>query len=176
MVYEAKKNMTRGESAPVTAAVTLDQKTPAVQILHRSATADEENFLVSCTVQARLTASTYEFEIDPADGVDRSFLITDTAQWSWFVTPKTGGNHTLVLQLHPIVEIRAEAANRESATAESDSNSKEYETNVHVTVPWRERIQETMSSLAATFHVAEGLIEAITSTAVALLGLLAAIG
>ncbi|HEX6499841.1 MAG TPA: hypothetical protein VF054_12525 [Micromonosporaceae bacterium] len=176
VVYEPTKTMTRGESAAVAAAVTLNDIAPPEQVLHRANAISEPGFLVSCHVQARLRASSYEFDVDQPDWVDRSLLTADTARWSWYVTPKIGGEHTLVLQLRPVVKIRPERSGNESTAADLDASIAEYETSVRVTVPWTERPQETMSRLAATFKVAEGLVKAVTGLVVALGALLAALG
>lgn len=176
VVYEASKTMTRGEAAAVAAAVTLDDSAPPEQVLHRANATAEPGFLVSCHVQARLRASSYEFDVDQSDWVDRSLLTADTAHWSWYVTPKIGGAHTLVLQLRPVVKVRPEGSGSESTAADLDASIAEYETSVDVNVPWTERPQETMSRLAATFQVAEGLVKAVTGLVVALGALLTALG
>ena len=57
-----------------------------------------------------------------------------------------------------------------------DSNVQEYETSVHVNVPWSEKPAETMSQVAATLKVAEGLVQAMTLFVAAVVALLAALG
>ena len=175
MLYEARKKMTRGDTDTVTAAVTLDQSVPRVKVLHRrdDVTAEEPGLVVSCRIQARLHASHYQFEVGDESWVARSLLTTDTARWSWYVTPKIGGTHTLVLDVRPILTLNNTETEQVSAEA---SNVQEYETSVHVRVPWTERPQETMSRLAATFKVAEGMVRAITLLIVALVALGAALG
>jgi hypothetical protein len=175
VLYEARKEMTRGDADTVTAAVTLDQSVPRDKVLHRrdDATAEEPGLVVSCRIQARLNASHYQFEVSDKGWVARSLLTADTAHWSWYVTPKIGGTHTLVLDVRPILTLNNTETERVSAEA---SNVQEYETSVHVRVPWTERPQETMSRLAATFKVAEGLVKAITLLIVALVALGAALG
>ena len=169
--------MTRGDSATVTAAVTLDQTVPRDKVLHRPATdvGEEPGILVSCRIQARLSVSQYQFEVNEADWVVRSLLTSNTARWSWYVTPKVGGTHTLVLELRPILTLRETESTTENVSPEA-SNVQQYETTVHVQVPWNERPQEMMSRLAATFKVAEGLVRAMTLLVLALVALGAALG
>jgi len=175
VVYQAETTMTRGDPSLVAAAVTLDQTTPPDQLLRRSGATGESGFLVSCHVQARLGASQYSFELDQTDWVDRSLLTANTARWSWYVRPKIGGTQTLVLQVRPVVKIRAGNADTTTA-AEGNASIAEFETKVHVTVPWTERPQETMTRLAATFNVAEGLVKAMTGLLTAVLALFGALG
>lgn len=167
VVFEARKKMTRGETTTVVAAVTLEQSLPPARVLRRKEAAEEAGVVVSCRVQARLGASHYDFEIETEDWVERSLLTTDTARWSWHVTPKLGGEQTLVLQVRPIVEFRR-AQGRSILASASRSSVQEYETSVDVSVPWSERPQETMTRLAATFNVAEDLVKALTGLLVAI--------
>lgn len=176
VIFEPGRNMTRGDTDTVVAAVTLNRSTPADQILGRGGAAEEGGVLVSCQVQARLMHSPHEFEIDPEDWVERSTLEhADTAEWSWFVTPKVGGTNLLVLQVRPIVTTRSRGTTQQSILV-SETAVEQYETRVHVDVPWTERPQETMSRLAATFNVAEGLVRALTLFVVAVLSLAAVLG
>jgi hypothetical protein len=175
VLYEARKEMTRGDSASITAAVTLDKSIPRQEVLHRrdDLTAEEPGLVVSCRIDARLRASHYQFEVSGRGWVARSLLTTNTARWSWYVTPKLGGTHTILLDLRPILLLHDTETG--SATAET-ANVQQYETSVHVSVPWTERPQETMSRIAATFKVAEALVKAITLLVVALVALGAALG
>lgn len=175
VVFEADKTMTRGESSALAAAVTLDQRTPADEVLHRTGAAEESGFLVSCRVQARLRASAYDFDVSESGWVDRSLVTTDTARWSWYVTPKVGGDRTLVVQVRPILQMQ----DQDTALVTSEDlegNIQEFETRAHVRVPWTERPQETMSRLAKTFQVAESLVQAVTLLVLAIGGLLTALG
>jgi hypothetical protein len=90
-------------------------------------------------------------------------LTADTARWSWYVTPKVGGTHTLTLKVRPIVKEQREDRTTPASVSAENSNVQEYETSVDVKVPLTERPQETMSRLAATFKVAEGLVTALTA-------------
>ncbi|HET8823048.1 MAG TPA: hypothetical protein VFM57_16015 [Thermoleophilaceae bacterium] len=166
-MFEARKKMTSGETNTVVAALTLEQSLPPARVLRRKEAAEEAGVVVSCRVQARLRGSHYDFELETEDWVERSLLTTDTARWSWHVTPKLGGEHTLVLQVRPIVEFRR-AQDRSILASASRSNVQEYETSVDVSVPWSERPQETMTRLAATFNVAEDLVKALTGLLVAM--------
>ncbi|MDQ4040782.1 MAG: hypothetical protein M3141_03430 [Actinomycetota bacterium] len=168
--------MTRGDAEIVVAAVTLDRSAPADRILRRGGAADEPGVIVSCRVQARLVASPYEFELSERKWVERSLLTADTRRWSWYVTPKVGGDHTLILNVRPIMRIKASGDVPVSVLEAASSNVQEYETAVHVDVPWTERPQETMSRIAATLEVAEGLVRAATALLAALLALLAVLG
>jgi hypothetical protein len=79
----------------------------------------------------------------------------------------------VLLDLRPILLLHN--TETESVTAET-ANVQQYETSVHVSVPWTERPQETMSRIAATFKVAEALVKAMTLLVVALVALGAAVG
>ncbi len=176
ILYEARREMTRGDAETVAAAVTLDASTPPDQILRRGGAADEPGVIVSCRVQARLVASPYEFELSERRWIERSLLTGDTARWSWYVTPKVGGMHTLVLNVRPIMKVLQTDGVPTSVVAAGGSNVQEYETAVHVEVPWTERPQETMSRIAATLKVAEGLVRAATALLAALLALVTVLG
>ncbi len=91
------------------------------------------------------------------------------------MTPKVGGSHTVVLSLRPIVALRSRGDSATEVSVE-DANVQQYETRVHVNVPWYERPPELMSRLADTFKVAEGLVTALTGVVVAILALFAALG
>jgi hypothetical protein len=175
VLYEAKTNMTRGDSETVTAAVTLNQSAPPEKVLHRPGATEELGVVVSCQIEARLSSSPYQFEVNPTGWVKRSLLTTDTARWTWYATPKIGGTHTLVLSLRPIVRVQ-QPASTAPISVNAESNVQQYETEVHVKVPWNERPQETMTRLAATFGVAQTLIEAMTALVAALIGLGAVLG
>jgi hypothetical protein len=175
VLYEAKTDMTRGDSETVTAAVTLNQSAPPERVLHRPGATQELGVVVSCQIEARLSSSPYQFEVNPTGWVKRSLLTTDTARWTWYATPKIGGSHTLVLTLRPIVRVQ-QPASTAPISVSAESNVQQYETAVHVNVPWNERPQETMTRLAATFGVAQRLIEAMTAFVVALVALGTALG
>jgi len=176
VLYEASRDLTRGRSAAVAAAVSLEMKTPPDQVLDRSgATADPGVVVVSCLLQAQLSASPYDFEIDDTGWVERSLLSSDTARWSWYVKPKVGGTQTLTLRLRPIVKLRRNGRVDVTMSAE-DADVQQYETRVHVSVPWTERPQETLSRLAATFKVAESAVEAATLLVTAIIALAVALG
>jgi hypothetical protein len=176
VLYEPRTKMSRGRSDLVTAAVTLDQRAPPDQILKRPGAAEEPGVVVSCRIQAKLRSAPHVFELDPNGWVARSLLTVDTTRWSWYVTPKVGGTHTLVLLIRPIVRARPVGSAEPVSVSEVESDVQEYETRVHVSVPWTERPQETMSRLAATFNVAESLVKSFTALVLAALALLAALG
>jgi hypothetical protein len=175
-VYEPRKEMTRGHSDTITAAVTLGRSVPADKVLHRIGAAEQPGVVVSCRIQARLHSSPYEFKVDSTRWVERSLLTQDTARWLWYVTPKVGGTHTLVLSLRPIVKLQSESSAALVSTSGAESDVQEYEISVHVNVPWMERPQEIMSRLAATLKVAQSLVEALTLLVGALLSLGAVLG
>jgi hypothetical protein len=81
-----------------------------------------------------------------------------------------------VLNVRPIVAIGpADDTAGALARAES-SNLQQYETSVHVSVPWNERPAEFMTRLASTFKVAQGLVEGLTALILALGALGVALG
>jgi hypothetical protein len=176
VLYEPRKKMTRGDSAAVTAAVTLDRSLPRDEVLRRTGAAEEPGVVVSCRIEAQLRASEYAFEVSEKGWVERSFLTTNTARWSWYVTPKVGGTHTLVLYVRPIMKVRPAQPFADASVDAARSNVQQYEVSVDVNVPWTERPQETMSRLAATFKVAEDLVKAMTAVVVAAAALGAALG
>jgi hypothetical protein len=175
VLYEAREELTRGDSGTIVAAVTLDGSIPREKVLHRNddLTAEESGLVVSCRVEARLNASHYQFDVSETGWVARSLLSTNVARWSWYVTPKLGGTHTLVLDLRPILTMSNAETHEVSAET---ANVQQFETRVHVSVPWTERPQETMARLASTLKVAEGLVKAMTLLALALVALGAALG
>lgn len=177
VVFDPRIEMTRGDTNTVNAAVTLGRSVPPDEIIRREGAVAEPGVVVSCLLRAELTASKYEFEIDPTGWVERSLQTTDTARWSWYVTPKIGGANSLVLKVRPIVKIRPEdSAAEEASVSEFESNVLEFETSAHVDVPWIERPQETMARLAGTFKVAEELVTALTALVAALIALGATLG
>lgn len=176
VLYEPREEMTRGDTETVAAAVTLNQSAPRDQVLRRLGAAEEPGVVVSCRLQAQLNASPYQFEVNEQGWVERSLLTAETVRWSWYVTSKIGGTHALVLNLRPIVRVRPRASTTEADVSVEDSNVQQYETSVHVNVPWTERPQEIMSRLAATFKIAESLVQALTFFVVAAVSLGAALG
>ena len=125
---------------------------------------------MSCRMQARLSGSKYEFEIDVEGWINRSVYETDTARWVWSVTPKLGGDHNLTLDVRPIVETRPS-----NAAAVTRANVRSYSTAVHVTVPWDERPAALMTQIASTLSVGETLVKALTGVILALAALFAAL-
>jgi hypothetical protein len=168
--------MTRGRSATVQAAVTLGQTVPANRVLHQKGAIGRPGLLVSCRVEAKLSASRYDFGVDPTNWVSRSFLSSDTEHWLWYVTPKIGGVHTVVLYVRPIVSVRRLRSGAAESTLAANSDVQQYEISVRVHVPWTQRPQEMMSRLAATFKVAQSLVEAVSGLIAALLALAGAVG
>ena len=175
-VYETERRMTRGTSSVVKAAVTLDGSTPPDKILRRRGASEQSGIVVSCSLQARLSAPPREFELSETDWVRRSLLSSDTARWSWHVTPKVGGSHTLILLLRPIVTVNQPGESATEDLSAEDANIQEYETTVEVKVPWDERPAELMSRLAATLKAGEALVTALTALVVALVALGTALG
>ena len=174
VVYEASKEMKLGDSSEVSAAVTLDQSAPPEKVLPRTDAVGEPGLVVSCRLQARLTASKYEFDIDDSGWIDRSVYAMDTARWVWIVTPKLGGDHTLTLFVRPIVSQELTGADSETSQA-AEANIRDYTTRVHVDVPWNKRPEELMTQIASTLNVAENLITALTAVIVAVIAFFAAL-
>lgn len=178
VVYQAKQDMTRGKSAVVTAAVTVDATVPAAKVLRRATAVAEEAFIVSCRLQARVRASAYDFSIDQKGWTSRSLLTTDTARWQWYVTPKTGGTHTLILELRPVVRVRRESPTGAPKTSDigdiDTADVASYETTAHVSVPWSQRPAALMTVSAKTLGVAEGLVKSVTAMLLAVAALVGA--
>ncbi len=171
VVYEPSQNMTRGDTATVTAAVTLNRSVLPNRVLQSSGAVAAPAIVVSCVIEAQLSGSGYDFNVDNRAWVPRSFLTADTARWTWYVGPKIGGTQTLVLNVRPIVNIHTTRSSSSFVTAET-ADVQQYPIKVHVNVPWTERPAEVMSRLAATFKVAQGLVEATTALLVAVSALL----
>jgi hypothetical protein len=171
VVYRPIQAMTRGDSAIVAAAVTLNLRLPAARVLGGAPGATK--VVVSCVIAARLTASSYDFTVSERGWQRRSFETMDTARWQWSVGPKVGGTKTLVLSLQPVVRI-GRASPRYVSVENSDVAS--YVIRANVRVPWFEKVPEMMSSVAATFKVAQGLVEAATGLLAAMVALGAAVG
>jgi hypothetical protein len=169
--------MTRGDASTVQAAITLTRKAPPRKILHQTGFVTAPGYLVvSCRLQAELTASPYEFNLTPQGWVQRSLLTGQTATWSWFVTPKLGGTHTILVTVRPLVRVQeASDVVHDISNAES-SDVQQFATAAHVKVPWTQLPAEVMSQLAANFKVAQGLIEAITGFVLAVVALASALG
>lgn len=175
--YEKRRDMTRGDTEVVKAAVTLNQTVPPRKVLDRVGAEGVPGIVVSCSLQARITASRYEFDIEQNGWVPRSLLATDTARWAWDVTPKVGGQHTIVLSVRPIaVQEEPLDDSTQILASEEDANVQQYEINVAVNVPWTERPAEFMTQVAATLAVAEEVVKAFTALIVAGAVLLGALG
>ena len=154
--------MTRGEAELVTAAVTLNHTIPRDQILRRKGVTESQGLLVSCRLQARRSpqriSSVLTSPVGGAIGAD-----TETPRWSWYVTPKLGGSHTLVLALRPIVvTANVSASGVESARRAESSDVQHYETRVNVKVPVSERSQGILSTVAKTLDLAKAVVTALT--------------
>ena len=167
--------MTRGDSAVVTAAVTLNLKPPAARILQGGG-AVATKVVVSCIIAARLSASSYDFNVSGGGWQRRSFETMDTARWQWSVGPKVGGTRTLVLSLQPVVRIGRGSLGSSSYVSTENSNIASYVIRAHVRVPLSQKIPEMMSSLAGTLKVAQGLVEAATALVAAIVAFAAAVG
>ena len=168
VVYKPNVRMTRGDSTMVTAAVTVDYTLPPAEVLPGpGSVSSPRKTLVSCIVEAQLSGSSWDFNIDNTRWVQGSFYTADTVSWSWYVGPKLGGTHILTLRVKPFVD-RAQAG---SVPTASGSDVVPFFIRAHVNVPWREFPAVVMSSLAANFKVAQGLIESLTGLILALGGL-----
>jgi hypothetical protein len=174
VVYEASKEMKLGDSSDVRAAVSLNRSAPPEQVLPRTDAVGAPGLVVSCRLQARLSASEYDFDIDDSGWIDRSVYATDTVRWVWTVTPKLGGDHTLTLYVRPIVSQELAGADSETSRA-AKANIRDYTTSVHVDVPWNKHPEELMTQIASTLSVAEGLVKGLTALILALVALLAAL-
>lgn len=168
VVYKPSQEMTRGDTATVTAAVTLDRSMLPSRVLKSAGELGAPAIVVSCVIEARLSASSYDFNVNQRGWVSQSFLTSDTARWTWYVGPKIGGSQTLILNVRPIVRRRPVGGSDISAIAES-ADVQLYPIRVQVKVPWTERPAEIMSRIAGTFKVAQGLVEGTTGLLAALL-------
>jgi hypothetical protein len=172
--YERATTMKVGDASTIRAGVTLDERVPPERLLRRTDVASASGLVVSCTLQARLAGPEDEFEIDETGWISRALVASDQATWVWSVRPKLGGDHTLTVFLRPIVRRRESGAQTEVDLA-TDAEIRDYETQVHVDVPWNEKPEELMTQLASALDVAEGLVKALTALVVAVGALLAAV-
>jgi hypothetical protein len=131
--------MTRGDTDTVAAAVTLNQSLPLEWILNRTGIVAARGLLASCEQSARLVSSSHQFEVDPSRWVGRSLLSTDTARWSWYLTPKIGGTHDLILDVRPIMSVTPIGDVLATDVSATRSNVLEYDASVHVRVGEYER-------------------------------------
>lgn len=175
VIYRPSQEMTRGESAAVIAAVTLNLKTPPARVLQGGGGVATK-VVVSCIIAARLSGSSYDFNLSDRRWQPRSFETLDTARWQWSVGPKVGGTQTLVLSLQPVVRIGHASLGYGSYVSTENTNIASYVIRARVKVPLSQRIPEMMSSVAATFKVAQGLVEAATGLIAAIIAFGAAIG
>ena len=175
VLYRPSQEMTRGDSATVTAAVTLNLKAPPARVL-QSRGEVATKVVVSCIIAARLSGSSYDFNLSDRGWQPRSFETMDTARWQWSVGPKVGGTQMLVLSLQPVVRIGRASLGYGSYVSTENTNIASYVIRAHVKVPLAQRIPEMMSSLAATFKVAQGLVEGATGLVAAIIAFGAVIG
>jgi hypothetical protein len=166
VVYKPDEQMTRGDSTTVTAVVTVDYRLPPEEVLPGpGSAASPSKYLVSCVVKAQLSGSSWDFNINNTGWIAESFYTTDTVSWSWFVGPKLGGTHTLILRVRPLVETSAAVS---PASTAANSDVVPFTIAAHVHVPWTQVPAEVMSSLAANFKIAQGLVDSISGLIVAL--------
>lgn len=180
-VYSPSETMTRGDATAVTAGLTLNGSLPARQVIGGPGAVGVPGVVVSCRVQAKLTASTWDFNLDNQGWEERSFLATDTARWSWDVGPKIGGTHTLTLYVRPLTYITPVQGNRTDGNfpgyvGAANSEIQDFAITANVRVPWTEIPAEIMSRVAATLRVAQGLVESATLLVGALVAMAAALG
>jgi hypothetical protein len=176
VVWPSHSQMTRGNTTPVAAAVTLARHRPGDVVLRGASPGMVKRvWVVSCLFQARLSYSDYEFDVEPAGWQARSTFTSNTAHWTWFVKPKLGGDHTLVIELRPVLELKSRSGHQFD-TSLAASDIAEYPVSADVSVPWQERPAELMSEVANDLKVAEGLVKAATGLVVAIGALLAALG
>lgn len=170
--YPSRKKMTRGNTELVTAVVTLNNELPSEAVPGKPGS--ERGLVVSCSAEARLRGSKYAFSIDDTNWQQRSFVTSNTVSWTWEVGAKIGGEQTLVLDVRPIVSIRA--ARNSSGAIPNREIVRSYPIKVDVSVPWAERPAEVMSRLADTFKVAQGLVVTLTALLTALIAFAGTVG
>jgi len=129
--YNRTQDMQFGESKPIDAVLTLGTPPPPDEVFHASGTDPTvKDLLVSCSIDAQLRGDESEFSINPQGWHEQSLLATDTLHWVWFVTPKQGGQRTLVLELRPVVTVKAS-----ELPAGTEPGTQPYEITAHVHVP-----------------------------------------
>jgi hypothetical protein len=104
IVYPRSAKMDVDNASTITAQVTLDQQTPAVQVIESEDATDKRGVVVSCLLGARLRASAAEFAVEPA-GWMRQSLYSGPAEWAWQVTAKRAGTHHVILDVRPFVAV-----------------------------------------------------------------------
>lgn len=146
-----------GDSSTLTATIKLYRQLPSVTLWRKLPAS--RRVLVSCVVQARLRPAGGEFSVDTRSWVDRSFLTSDAAQWSWQLTPKQKGLHDVVIDFRPVVVTQErELGNR---TFAENANVISHITKVRVTVPWYVAPSEWMHSVTGLLIDAKAMLVAL---------------
>jgi hypothetical protein len=178
--YKPNLEGTRGEDQTVGALVTLDP-TPSDEILGQQGETASEGILVSCTLNARLLPLADAFDVDNENWIPGSLKSADTVKWYWGVTPKIGGDHSLLLEVRPFMEARDQDSltgdpSSQPYTESDPNNVQRYKINAHVNVPWFEKPLEWTSRIAALLNAGESVVKALGLFIAAVIALGATLG
>lgn len=186
VAYNPAERMRRGNSQTIEAAVTLRTELPPQEILKTSEVVAKQ-LLVSCVIEAELRAAEAEFDVQPSGWQSESLLTSSTARWTWFVTPKRGGEHELILALRPVIAVEDKSENprplpsvavdRAIMTGRSTerpvASTQPYRIMVDVSVPADQWVADKFDRTTVLLKSAKGMIVAFTALAGAIIALLA---
>lgn len=171
VIYNPTEGMRRENSKIIEAAVTLRTELPPQEIL-KTKEAVAEELLVSCVIEAELRADEAEFGIQPQGWKSQSLLTSETARWTWFVTPKRGGKHELVLAFRPVIAV-ADKSETSRELLGVEASTQPYRIMVDVSVPGDQWVADKFDRATALLKSAEGMVTAFAALAVAIIALLA---
>jgi hypothetical protein len=163
-----------GNSQPITATVALvNTKIPPPKALDTQGKIAGP-LLVSCVIEAELRAAKAEFDIEPQSWQLRSLHTSDTARWTWFVTPKLGGRQELELAFRPVIAVKVEQEreNADPLPREEMASEHTYPIMVNVAVPRDQWMAEKFDRVTVLFKSAAGMITAFTLLVAAFIALL----
>jgi hypothetical protein len=173
--------MTRERTETFTAEVTILGAPPQAQLRRDQALGHKSGIVMSCRVRARLRAPP-QFDVSEPDWTERSFLQSDRATWSWFITPHRGGSYRIVLQLRPIVTVQEVATDgtvqrtvyaedAASDTSAETSDIEEYPSTVDVAVPAADKAKGFMKDVTDFLKSVQGVVVALTLLMSSIFGL-----
>lgn len=171
VVYHPTERMRRGTSKAIEAAVTLRIELPPQEVLETSE-AVARRLLVSCVIEAELRAAEAEFDIQPQGWRSESLLTSSTAYWTWFVTPKQGGTHELILAFRPVITVE-DQTEKSSLSSYPPASTQPYRITVDVSVPPDQWVADKLDRTTALIKSATGTTVALTALVAAIIALLA---
>lgn len=170
VVFKPTEHMRRGNSQTIEAAITLRTELPPPQVLETTG-AIARKLLVSCVIEAELLAAEAEFDVQPQGWQSESLLTSSTAHWTWFVTPKRGGAHELILAFRPVIAVEDDPGSSQPLPP-VQASTQPYRIMVDVSVPPDQWIADKLDRATALFESAKTMVVALTALVVATVALL----